>query len=489
MATPTSGDTLSQQPEPRRGLAPVGEVVGTVEGLGVVTWLRGGWAVDALVGEQTRPHTDVDLAVVTPDLHAVARQLTERGWIMLTEGPVETETGAGGLTLRTPEGMVVELHQAGGPPYDRALDAPAQRQLPLAGHQVRVPAPDQLLAEVASRHVDENTLHDLLQLARVAPAAGGPIAREDDVELVSVPVPMPPRRNDILLFAARRHGQRVGAGLLARVGDEGRIAVSVEPAARRAGVGTTVARALTRYAFATLGLRRVVARHRLGDFPAERLGVRAGFRREGVARSADVPGGRADVAVLARLPGDADPTRDTLLAHLSTVAAARLAASLLIRDSLGRVLLVEPTYKPGWDLPGGSVEAGESPREAARREGQEELGVEIPVAALLAVDWLGGPAGHGDGLFFLFDGGVVEDVARFMAQLRLPADELRAARFVEPDTAAGMLTPSLATRLTSALRALQSGVTAYLEFGVPALEPPVQRDRESNPADGQVEQT
>jgi 8-oxo-dGTP diphosphatase len=46
---------------------------------------------------------------------------------------------------------------------------------------------------------------------------------------------------------------------------------------------------------------------------------------------------------------------------------------VLFRDAAGRVLLVKPTYKNGWEIPGGYVDAGESPRAAAAREVKEEL--------------------------------------------------------------------------------------------------------------------
>ncbi|MFC7641019.1 NUDIX domain-containing protein [Streptosporangium lutulentum] len=43
-----------------------------------------------------------------------------------------------------------------------------------------------------------------------------------------------------------------------------------------------------------------------------------------------------------------------------------MAAGALIRDAVGAVLLVDPTYKPQWEVPGGSVDAGESPLAACR---------------------------------------------------------------------------------------------------------------------------
>jgi lincosamide nucleotidyltransferase A/C/D/E len=39
---------------------------------GVRVWIGGGWGIDALVGEQTRSHDDLDLAVDTRDeAHAI----------------------------------------------------------------------------------------------------------------------------------------------------------------------------------------------------------------------------------------------------------------------------------------------------------------------------------------------------------------------------------------------------------------------------------
>ncbi|MDG4795122.1 NUDIX domain-containing protein [Micromonospora sp. WMMD1082] len=55
----------------------------------------------------------------------------------------------------------------------------------------------------------------------------------------------------------------------------------------------------------------------------------------------------------------------------------RVAAGLLITDPDQRVLLVAPAYQVGWEIPGGCVEADQSPCKAAIREGREELGLEL----------------------------------------------------------------------------------------------------------------
>lgn len=62
-------------------------------------------------------------------------------------------------------------------------------------------------------------------------------------------------------------------------------------------------------------------------------------------------------------------------------------AHVLATDEAGRVLVVRTTYLgPGWMLPGGRVERGETPHAAARRETREETGLDVRVERLLLVD-------------------------------------------------------------------------------------------------------
>ncbi|MFC7217666.1 NUDIX domain-containing protein [Streptomyces polyrhachis] len=143
-----------------------------------------------------------------------------------------------------------------------------------------------------------------------------------------------------------------------------------------------------------------------------------------------------------------------------------LAAGVLLFDDRDRVLLVDPTYKPGWEFPGGVVERGEPPARAGMREVAEELGLRLDVQPrLLVVDWEPPePPAYG-GLRLLFDGGRLDAGQR--AAVRLPGAELRAWRFVTGDEAAGLLPPVRATRLLWALRARELSTVINLEAGAP----------------------
>ena len=52
-------------------------------------------------------------------------------------------------------------------------------------------------------------------------------------------------------------------------------------------------------------------------------------------------------------------------------------ASLVIESSDGRVLIVKTHYKPYWSFPGGFIDSGETPKQAAIREAYEEVGIAI----------------------------------------------------------------------------------------------------------------
>jgi ADP-ribose pyrophosphatase YjhB (NUDIX family) len=146
-------------------------------------------------------------------------------------------------------------------------------------------------------------------------------------------------------------------------------------------------------------------------------------------------------------------------------ARKRVAAKVIIRDSSRRILLVDPTYKPDWDLPGGMAEANEAPLEAARREVREELGLEIVGGELLIVDWASPHGPWDDTLVFIFNGGMLGDERATRLE---PMDaELAAVGFFTEPEAAARLRPYVWRRVEYALDALAGGRVRYLHDGSP----------------------
>ena len=141
-----------------------------------------------------------------------------------------------------------------------------------------------------------------------------------------------------------------------------------------------------------------------------------------------------------------------------------VAAGVLFFDDAGRILLVQPTYKDHWDIPGGYVETGETPAQAAAREVREELGIAVAVGPLLVADWAPHPD-EGDKLLLIFDGGTL--TADQLDGIRLQADELASYVLHDQIEAITLLIPRLSRRVAAAIDAHQVGRTTYLECGVP----------------------
>lgn len=146
----------------------------------------------------------------------------------------------------------------------------------------------------------------------------------------------------------------------------------------------------------------------------------------------------------------------------------RVIGQGVIRDEGGRVLLCELTYKKAWDLPGGVVEPGESPRSGCLREVREELGVILTDVGLLAANWLPPWSGWDDAVTFLFDLGT--QPACFTDTLRLEPHEIRAVHWVEPAEIPAVAPAATAQVLATVLSGGdRRAAPLYLEAGVAAL--------------------
>ncbi len=138
------------------------------------------------------------------------------------------------------------------------------------------------------------------------------------------------------------------------------------------------------------------------------------------------------------------------------------SAGGLIWDRKGRLLILKPTYKSGWTIPGGVMEAdGETPWEACRREAREECGLDVRRGHLVCVDFLRPRPGRPGGMRFLFDCGTLKP--RRLKEIVLQEEEISAYRLARVDDALPLLSGPVRRRVAAAVR--KPGHTSYLEDG------------------------
>jgi RimJ/RimL family protein N-acetyltransferase/8-oxo-dGTP pyrophosphatase MutT (NUDIX family) len=290
-----------------------------------------------------------------------------------------------------------------------------------------------------------------------------------------------------LRFRVESGGAVVGEVALLLLEDlVGQLTWSTDPGQRRRGLATRAVRLLTRHAITDQQLARVQAYVDPSDIASLRIAGRSGLRREGVMRGLrsargglrSARGGlrphhgegreqddtRTDLVVFARLADDPEPHEPEGFRALlnAGLPRKRVIAQLAVRDHEHRLLLCQLSYKPDWDLPGGVVEVGESPRLAAAREIQEELALSVDAGDLLLVDWLPAWSGWDDACTLVFDGGV--HAAGLTDSIVPEPREIRTAEFCDFDQIRERCAPQTVRRALAALDST-SGHVRYLESG------------------------
>ena len=146
--------------------------------------------------------------------------------------------------------------------------------------------------------------------------------------------------------------------------------------------------------------------------------------------------------------------------------AIPVSAGALIFDRAGRLLILKPTYKSGWTIPGGVMEAdGETPWDACRREVAEECGLHIGAghpARLACMDFRRPRPGRPGGIRYLFDCDAFSDAS--LAGIVVQPEEIAEYRVADLRTALTMLRKPIRLRVRAATR---GHALCYLEDGRP----------------------
>ncbi|MFI1765290.1 NUDIX domain-containing protein [Streptomyces sp. NPDC020800] len=143
-----------------------------------------------------------------------------------------------------------------------------------------------------------------------------------------------------------------------------------------------------------------------------------------------------------------------------THTTAGASAAAIITDAEGRCVIVNPHYKPGWNLPGGRLNVGETPREGCAREVREELGLELEIGDLLVHAWVNRDGGSH--VYYIFD--TPSLTAEQIASITLQDAELTDMRITKPEEIDRADIPKFAlTAWSAALAAREDKTIRYVE--------------------------
>ena len=149
--------------------------------------------------------------------------------------------------------------------------------------------------------------------------------------------------------------------------------------------------------------------------------------------------------------------------YLASLPRKIMGAGCLFLDREGKILIVKPKYRDTWNLPGGVVEANESPRNACIREVKEEINIEIKPKRLLCIDYTSIKQKDIESLQFIFLGGVL--TSEIISAIEIAADEISHYQFLSPQPALSLMSKTLSRRVAKCLTVKNSdrNTILYLE--------------------------
>lgn len=148
---------------PEMALHDVVEIVQLFNQHGIEFYVDGGWGVDALLGEQTRPHTDLDIAIQHQDSMQVRTLLEARGYSEVDRD----DSSDFNFVLSDHQGHQIDIHTytfdtAGNHIYGVAYPLESlSGKGSLDGHSVKCISPDWVVKFHTAYQFDEDDYRDV----------------------------------------------------------------------------------------------------------------------------------------------------------------------------------------------------------------------------------------------------------------------------------------------------------------------------------------
>lgn len=141
--------------------------------------------------------------------------------------------------------------------------------------------------------------------------------------------------------------------------------------------------------------------------------------------------------------------------YIESLPKKLVGAAAIFFNKNGELLIVKPNYRKGWLVPGGSVDALESPRDGCIREIREEIGLDIEDLKFVSVQYNKNLTDEDlpyDAIQFVFYGGVLTEEQ--ISKIVLQEKELDEFKFLKIEDALLILSGKLSTRIKTGIDAI-----------------------------------
>lgn len=127
----------------------LGQIVDLCKSLKIDIWLRGGWAIDFLLGEITRSHSDIDLVTLVENRTQLEETLVNSGFQMIPISKFQTDFSKDGIDISFVfiKKDIGRVFAYGIEDWEWRPDALSQHIYQINGISMFVLSPQQLLEE------------------------------------------------------------------------------------------------------------------------------------------------------------------------------------------------------------------------------------------------------------------------------------------------------------------------------------------------------
>lgn len=150
--------------------------------------------------------------------------------------------------------------------------------------------------------------------------------------------------------------------------------------------------------------------------------------------------------------------------YYETLPRKRMSAGGIILNPNNEVILVKPSYKNLWLLPGDVIEQLESPLDAIKRELREEISLDIDPIKLMFISYIKGKTKYEEALCFIFNFGTINNT--MVKKIKIYNNEIIDFKFFKLNEIDNIVSENTKKAIHIAYNDFNKNGTYYVENGI-----------------------